>query len=371
MRMELAVKQSETLGMTKKAVLAIVLLGLVGWQSWRFTTDAGVFASVEPRPYGVCATMHGPPGSEDINIDPIAKVAFISAANSKELLKSRREGGGTQVASGDIWLLDLSDPASQPQPLGVEVDGAFHPHGIDLLRRADGTRELYVVNHPTLSAHEVLVFDIGEDHSLTVKRRITYPELISPNDIVAIGDGRFFVTNDHGSPQASAMARVEEYLGLALSSVTYFDGVSSGFLIEGIKSANGIAVSGDRRTLYIAEALGRSVKRYRRGDSIFEWELVERLDVDTLVDNLAWSNDGRLLAGAHPKAFPLLGHFADPLQDSPSHVIEIDTHSSPMTFRTLFMSDGSDLSGSSVAAMLDDDILIGAIVESHFLRCTL
>jgi len=256
-----------------------------------------------------------------------------------------------------------------PERLAVNVEGRFHPHGIDLLHLPDGGRELYVVNHPTRDTHSILVFSVDEDHQLTLKQTIRYPELISPNDIVAIDSGRFLVTNDHGSPTTSVMARVEEYGGFSWSSVSYYDGEEGAIVVEGLKSANGIELSDDQQTLYVGEALGRSIKRFTRGVGFGDWTFSERIDAGTAVDNLTWHQDGRLLAGAHPKIFAFLGHAADAEALSPSHVIAVDTAKPSDMVETVYMNDGAELSGSSVAAVLDGEMLIGSVFEDHFLRC--
>lgn len=356
--------------MPKKTFFLITLLVVLTFQAWRIIEDSGYLIEIHPIDYGRCEQLHGPSGSEDINIDARHQVAFISSGNGRQVFKSYRNGQTTAVENGDIWLLDLSLADSQPQPLRVDANGPFFPHGIDLIYLENGLRELYVVNHPARDQHEILIFSVNRDHNLTLKKRIRYPELISPNDIKAISSNQFFVTNDHGSPQSSFMARVEEYLGLARSSVTYFDGESGSYLLKGIKSANGITLSSDQQTLYVAEALGRSIKRYSRGGSIREWRFVDKLSVDTAVDNLEWSDSGKLLAGAHPKLFDFLGHANNPANKSPSQVININVTTTPMTFNTLYLNDGTELSGSSVAAMLNGEMLVGSVFENHLLRCS-
>lgn len=355
--------------MSWKKIALQILLVLIAVQTYRLVRDSGLMLEIHEVNYGICTKMYGPQGAEDINIDPAARVAFISAGNGRAVFDQYRECGNTTVESGDIWLLDLADPGSQPFPLGVDLGWAFHPHGIDLLYLENGRRELYVINHPARDEHEVLIFDVADNHQLTLKRRVTYPELISPNDITAVGSGQFFVTNDHGSPRSSMMFVLEDYLGLSRTSVTYFDGDKGTFVVKGLKSANGIALTADQQTMYVAEAIGRSIKRFQRGESILDWQLVEKLPVSTAADNLIWNGSDQLLVGAHPKLFDLVAHFDDPEALSPSHVIAVNLGTESMSYETLYMNDGTELSGSSVAAMLGTEMLIGSVAENHFLRC--
>ncbi len=336
----------------------------------RTAKNSGYFVDIRQVSYGTCEKINGPEGAEDINIDRNHNVAFISSGNAREVFDSYRSGiDKAQIGDGAIWLLDLSLPASKPHILKVDVGGPFHPHGIDLLTMENGERELYVINHPKRDEHEVLVFSVTSNHDLILKERIVYPELISPNDIEAFEQNHFFVTNDHGSPQSSLMARIEEYLGLSRSSVSYYDGKRGSLIIERLNSANGIKLSSDKRSLYIAEAIGRSIKKYKRGNSLHRWSHIETLYVDTALDNLEWDKHENLLAGAHPKLFDLISHFRDKNKISPSHVVRIDTANSPMSYETIYMDDGNEISGSSVATRLDGMMLIGSVAEPYFLRC--
>ena len=40
-------------------------------------------------------------------------------------------------------------------------------------------------------------------------------------------------------------------------------------------------------------------------------------------------------------------------------------------FQEIYLSIGEDLSGSSVAAVYDNTLLIGAVLDDHFLMCSL
>lgn len=353
-----------------KKLLLFVAVSAFIFQGYRIARDSGVLIEVSPLAYGQCRKMPGPAGSEDITIDRVNGIAFISAGNGREAWEDYRNGGdGSSAANGGIWMLDLGDKDSAPLKLDVDVKGKFHPHGIDLLHLDSGGRELYVINHTSMVDHEILVFSISEDHQLKLKRRIRYPELISPNDIRAVASERFLVTNDHATPRNSWMHRWEDFLGLSRTTVTYYDGENGAFVIDGLKSANGITLSEDGQMLYISEATARRVTRFSKGESFKSWKKTDSIFVDSAVDNLEWDGEGRLLTGAHPKLFDLLDHLSDATALSPSQVIRIDVEGSKMKFETLYLNSGKELSGSSVAAMMNDELLIGSVAEHHFLRC--
>ena len=215
------------------------------------------------------------------------------------------------------------------------------------------------------------VFSILKTGELKLRRRIGYPELISPNDLVVVDKDQFFVTSDHGNPQHSVMALLEDYLGLPLSSVTYFDGAKGHTVISGLRYANGIALSDDQENLYVAETTAGRVTRYKQVQDRLVWKKHESLDVNMGVDNFEWDDMGYLLNTGHPKLFDFQAHMKNAEALSPSQVIRINVQSEPMRAETLYLNDGAMLSGASGAAKQKDTLLVGSVFEKHFLRCKL
>ncbi len=80
--------------------------------------------------------------------------------------------------------------------------------------------------------------------------------LISPNDIVAVGSDKFYVSNDHRYTAGLGQV-LENYLKLKLSNLVYYNGSSFIVVASGIGYANGINVSADGQTLYFWTAIGK------------------------------------------------------------------------------------------------------------------
>tara|TARA_R110001592_G_scaffold66617_1_gene204552 strand:- start:29683 stop:30765 length:1083 start_codon:yes stop_codon:yes gene_type:complete len=356
----------------KKAILLIILV-VVLLQVARITRDAGIFRSVEQTvDLAACEIMTGPVGAEDITIDPVSKVAYISSDDRRAVLNDLSLDS---YPSGSIWRLDLTKPDSQAEKMNIDMIGDFHPHGIALRFSEKDSNdqgraiELYAVNHIRSTEHEVVVFNILASGELKIRRRITYPALIAPNDLVVVDKDKFFVSNDHGYSLNTKMAVLEDYLGLPLSSVSYFDGAQGHIVISGLRFANGLALSDDQESLYIAETTAGRVSRYKQVRDRLVWKLDESLSVDMGVDNFEWDGYGHLLNAGHPKLFAFQAHMKNAQELSPSQVIRINVESDPMSYETLYLNDGEALSGASGAAKLDKTILIGSVFEEHFLRC--
>jgi len=342
-------------------VLAVALIA----QTYRVINDSGMLRSLEMLDYGQCEKLTGPVGAEDITIDRDLGIAYIGADDRRAYLL---HGNMDEAANGDLWRLDLNQSGAMPEPLTDHIDGPFHPHGI-ALHAQDGVRELYVLNHLSATEHEVDVFTFVDPTTLELRARHTSDRMISPNDLAVVSKDRFFFTNDHGYPRHTVMEKAEDFLGLPLASVVYFDGEEGYTVIEGLRYPNGIAISSDEQALYVAETTGRKLKRFVKGDSLFDWTQDESIDLESGLDNLEWGPDGDLLTAAHPKLFQFMGHMQDAGKHSPSEVIRIDVDASPMQARTIMLDSGEGISGSSVATLFDGELLVGSVFEPHILRC--
>jgi hypothetical protein len=356
----------------KKAFLLVIVI-IVLLQATRITRDAGIFRSVEQEvDLAQCEKMLGPVGAEDITIDPVSRIAYISADDRRAMFN---DPSLASYPSGAIWRLDLTKPDSRAEKIEIDIIGDFHPHGIALRFSAEDSNdqgraiELYAVNHIKPTQHEIVVFTIQESGELKLRRRITYPELIAPNDLVVVDKDQFFVSNDHGNSLNTKMAVIEDYLGLPLSSVSYFDGVQGHIVISGLRFANGLALSDDQESLYVAETTVGRVSRYKQVRDRLVWKLDESLNVDMGVDNFEWDGNSHLLNAGHPKLFDFQAHMKNAQALSSSQVIRIDVKSDPMSFETIYLNKGEALSGASGATKLEDTVLIGSVFEEHFLRC--
>jgi len=340
--------------------LVVLIAGFVGYTVW----VAGEFKSLAPHFAGQCKEIPGVVGTEDITIHPETAVAYISSDDRRATLAG-------QPVPGGIWGYDLKTPGAKPVNLTPDLKFPFHPHGIGL--RADGEGgELMVVNHRgggVFGATEdtIEVFSVtpdGLNHIRTVKGDL----LLSANDVVPVGGGRFYASIDHGNA-TGLMRAIEDYARLPLAHVVYYDGVRFRRFAEGIRYANGINVSRDGRLLYVAGTTDRAVHVYDRTD--VNGLLISRgaIETGTGVDNIEIDSSGALWVGAHPKLLTFVGHSKDAAKLAPSQVLRIDPKTSEVT--EIFLSDGADLSASSVAARFGQRLLIGAVLDAKFLDCQL
>jgi arylesterase/paraoxonase len=226
---------------------------------------------------------------------------------------------------------------------------------------------LYAINHSG-GRHTIEVFDLtgGRLHK---RRTLADPLLVSPNDLVAVGRDRLYITNDHGHPEG-IMRTIEEFGRLPLSNVVYFNGSGFSVAAEGIAYANGINRSQDGRTLYVASPTGRAVRVYDRDPDSDRLRFVESIATGSGVDNIEVDRDGNLWIGSHPKLLQFKAHAEDPAELSPSQVLHISRDpEGRYSVSEVYLDLGDQLSASSVAAVRGNRLLIGGIFDARFLDC--
>jgi arylesterase/paraoxonase len=347
--------------MTKRIGIAVLLLvSLVAGGAVHLYWVAGQFKTIEPHFSGKCKSVAGVVGPEDITIHPRTGVAYVSACDRRAL----QEG---EPGSGAIYAYDLNTVTGEPVDLTPDADPDFQPHGIGLFVGEAGHDVLFVINHQG-GEHRIDVFDLMEGE-LIHREALTSPMLVSPNDIVAVGPDRFYVTNDHRYPSGWKRT-LEDYLRLRRSNVLFYDGSEFVQAAAGIGYANGINVSPDGKLIYVCSITAGGLHIYDWEPVSGKLELRETIDLRTGVDNIELDADGDLWIGAHPQLLATAKHFKDKETISPSQVLHLTPRAGGgYDVEEVYLDTGAEISASTVAAVRGNRLLIGAIFEPKFLDC--
>lgn len=336
--------------------LGLVVLIALARVAYMIVPAAGWLTPYEPRLADRCQSLEVAPGTEDVTIHQGSGMVFVSAADRRT----------PNPLAGGIWTFDIADPDHTLVYASVDGPEDFQPHGISLWEADDGTKRLFVINHPVAGGHTVEIFDIDDEWRLVHAETIAYPELSSPNDLVAVGPRQFYATNDRGFV-GGIMEPLEAYFGLPASSVSYFDGEAGRIAARGLIYANGVNVSADGTMLYVAEFLGRRVNVYERNRETGYLTHRRSIPVRTGADNIEIDESGHLWIGAHPRVFDFLAHAGDETALAPSHVIRVDPETGQVV--TVLYTHGEELSGSSVGAPYQYQFVVGAVFDSNVLIC--
>jgi arylesterase/paraoxonase len=348
------------------AVLGLLVLAVAGFVL-RIVWIGGVFRSIEPHFDGNCRLVRGPVGPEDLTIHPRTGVAYVSAYH-----RLATQAGAP--VPGGIYAYDLADPEAVPVNLTPDADITFQPHGISLWVDAAGRDVLFVINHPPAgtgrAAHTIEIFDLAGDE-LVHRASLTDPLLTMPNDLVAVGINRFYVTNTHKHGRGR-LQTLETFLQLAGATVVHYG--PDGFRIEvpNLVFPNGINVSPDGESVYVATVTPRSLLVYNRDPANDSLTFREEIFLGSAADNIEVDDQGRLWIGTHPKMLRLQSHRADPSVPAPSQVLRVTLDAiGGHAVEEIYLNDGREIAAASVAAVRGNRLLIGQIVGDGFLDCVM
>ena len=355
-------RYSVTLDVIGRILLWAGIAGLIwlGFRGAEVLAWSGEREAVETVYAGTCEPVPGLHGAEDIVADHESGLAYAIGGDRRSF-----RGGGdgrARVSAVGLTTDDVRLDLLPPEP-------TLRSFGGDLHTAADGTRRLLIANRPD-GQHAVEVYVVMEDGRLRHERSLTHPLLRNPNDLVALGADRALVTLDNEA-DAGGLAEVAEGLRRAATGrVLLLDGERSRVVADGLLTANGIALSGDGRTLYVAEMTGQALSVFDRDPATDRLASRRRVALPTSPDNLTIAPDGRVLIAGHAKLLTLaLLHQRSGRFRSPTEIVAFDPESGEIV--PVMTDDGSVASGGSVAlAMGRGGMLVGTAFGPAVLRCS-
>jgi len=135
---------------------------------------------------------------------------------------------------------------------------------------------------------------------------------------------------------------------------------------------NGINVSADGKLLYVSATVKGILHVYDRNIATHDIALKEKLEFHTGLDNIEIDPAGRLYIGAHPKLLTFVKHAKDPAVLSPSQILRLEARpAGGYDMEEIYLNTGEEISGSSVGAVHNNRMLIGAVFDPKILDCRL
>ncbi len=342
--------------MKKRNKLIILFFVLIVFYVGHILISTGFFRTIESQFEGTLLKKISLPGAEDMTLSRIDSFLIVSSTDRATYPPLEEEKGG-------LYLIDLKTKDFNPIALTTDYKGGFAPHGISLFKK-DSTYQVAVVNH-TEKGHSIELFELA-NHQLKHLKTMTDENMIRPNDVVLIGPDEFYFTNDHGYTKGIGKF-IEEYAGLAFSNVVHYKNGTYKVAAEGIAYANGINYDATNNRLYVASARGFLVKVFTK-EKDGTLTFIEDIDCETGVDNIELDEEGNLWIGAHPNLLRFSAYAKGKKESSPSEIIKINYRSKgDYSIEKVFISDGTDMSASSVATPWNNFIFTGNVMDDHFL----
>lgn len=357
-------------------VFTVIVLAVIGVNVNNLLRTGGMYRDLVYHAPQNCTPIDGMAGPEDIQM--AGPYAIVSSDDRRATRAAKAAGTIEGTQFGNLYALDMR--AENPNPLQLILDGPedFHPHGLSIWQMGPDTYRLFLINHPAAGGHTVELYDwnAGEARAVHVET-IADPHMLSPNDLVATGPRSFYFTNDSGSETALG-GMVESLFLLPRAQVGYYDGTAARFVIEDMVLANGINTSKDGTELYVSE-LGRAAIRFYDIDpETMDVKFRDIIGINTNPDNIDVAEDGSLWVGSHVNIFKFLAYAADDEALAPTHILKITLDREKAKdmqsglaghIDEVMLTDGSDISASTVGVPYGDRFLIGSVMDSGILMC--
>ena len=178
-----------------------------------------------------------------------------------------------------------------PGPVDMKV---FGPHGLDLSRPRGGHATLYAVNHGGRESVEAFDVALGKGApSLTWIGCAVAPKGFWPDAVASLPDGGLLVTSLWDPTDPDRMDKLSN--GKPVGALDEWHAAGGWTALpgtEGMSGPNGVIVTPDGKTVYIAVWSGKQLTRVTRGVTP-----PKAVSVPTgiLTDNVRWSPDGKTI----------------------------------------------------------------------------
>ena len=233
---------------------------------------------------------------EDLVVVPggrwVVAGAYSGAGGINLIRVSDRTSIRAYPAAGVSETLDGKTYRGCPGVPDAATKAKFQTHGLSLREGRNGVHTLYVVLHGGRESVEVFTLDTRpQTPTLAWIGCAVAPEPIGLNSIRWLDDGGFIATNFN--PRGANFAAMQK--GEKNGELWEWHTASGWQKVPGSESsgANGIEISPDGRTLYVAAWGSQSFFRLSRGD---KEPKREEIPLGFRVDNIRWAADGTLLA---------------------------------------------------------------------------
>jgi hypothetical protein len=278
---------------------------------------------------------------------------------------------GAYSGAGGINLIRVSDHTSvraYPTPTAREVLDAktykscpgvpddavkakFQTHGLSLREGPNGVHTLMTVTHGAREAIDVFTVDTRTPTpTLTWIGCAVAPEPIGLNSVRWLDDGGFIATNF--LPRGNQQGMVAMQKGEKNGELWEWHTASGWQRVPGSEAsgANGIEISPDAKTLYVAAWGSQSFFRLSRGE---KEPKRDEIPLGFRIDNIRWARDGSLLGTGQA------GVGGGPGQPLQTVVVKIDPKTLKVT-ELLRRPAVPGFSGGTVAVEIGTQLWVGS-----------
>ena len=260
-------------------------------------------AAADCPPAGGLSFICGPKNPEDFAVLPDGRWLIASGM---------AEGGGLHLidTKTKAWKRWIAPAGAKAAAAFADCDGPpdperFSAHGLALRTTGKGRARLFVVGHGGREAVEVFDITLGDgEPALAWKGCVRAPDKVELNSVAAAPDGTLLATT-LAVPGKSVS---DAFYGQPTGAVYERRPGEAAFReVPGtsLPADNGIEISADGRTVYVAATPVQELTAFSRGRT---WTKLWTAKLpDTSPDNVHWGPDGRLWAAGMADVEPGCG----------------------------------------------------------------
>jgi hypothetical protein len=277
---------------------SVVIAALIG--AALASTAAAQPAPPPPPPCITAADVQfvcGQQGPEDLVVLPGGQWVVASSFGGSGGINLIRVSDRTSVraypTSSSVDSFDAKAYKNCPGAPDTAMKAKFLTHGLSLREGRNNVHTLYVVVHGARESVEVFTLDARpQTPTLTWIGCAVAPDPIGLNSVRWLDDGGFIATNflARGNPDGFTALQKGEKNG----ELWEWHNATGWQQVPGSEASgpNGLELSPDGRTLYVAAWGSQSFYRLSRGKGATR----DEVPLGFRVDNVRWASDGSLLA---------------------------------------------------------------------------
>lgn len=352
----------------------LAAVAVVGLAVSTVPTGAGAAPPQATPPHELTGFLSGPTSPEDIVEVPGSGTAIVSGLSADPLSTTSvghlyAVDAGTRAVT-EIWpernwSVDW-DRSRFPDCPGAPDPTVASPHGINIEQKAEDVYDLYVVNHGGREGVEIFELDLRDGIDLTWNGCVTLPGGTFANGVAPLPDGDGMVVTNFFDPTKSDP--FSQIFSDTPSGNLMQWSVGSGWSIvptSAMAGPNGVVVTRDGRTAFVAEWGGRQVHRIPLDRSrAAERSAVGRasIDVPLMPDNLRLSREGEVLVtGQDFTPDNVIACQADDLANCPTGLKVLAVDPRRMTAHTIYEGEPEGFRAPTVATPVGDELWVGAV----------
>jgi arylesterase/paraoxonase len=337
------------------SIISVLIIAIAAF-GYNILNTTGFFRTVKNQMNGKIILKVPISGVEDLTIDENDDFGiFISYNRAAE-----RDG---KPQNNGIYFLDFRPDTFELKEITGSFKNKIQPHGISLIQLDSNHHKLFIVNH--FEGESIEIFDLYNRDSLVHDKTLEHELIYSANDIVAISETQFYFTNDHYY-QSKLGLLFENYSGISKCETIYFDGENYRIVNNNMAYANGINYDKNRNLMFIASPRGFLINVFERTEN-GDLNFVESIDCETGVDNIELDKDGNIWVGCHPNLLTFDSYNKGKRENSPSEIIKINYRKKgDYDIEKVYINDGEIIAASTVAGIYKDLIIIGSVLDDHF-----